>query len=135
MLPMGIALIKTNAAGLIAAQLVGLLGGWGSIALVAALFLVTMLLVQAVSGAVVAAVMGPLAVNIAQQAGLDPRAMTMGVAVAASMAFVTPLGHPLNVLVMGPGGYSFRDFVRVGLPMAVILFFVSMFFVYIFWLR
>lgn len=134
MLPMGIALIKTNAAALIAEQIVGALWGAGSLALLASLFLATALMVQAVSGAVVAAVMGPLAVNIAQQTGLDPRATAMCVAVASSMAFVTPLGHPVNVLVMGPGGYSFRDFVRVGLPMAAILFFVSMIFLYLFWL-
>lgn len=135
MLPMGIALTKTNAAALMASEIVHGLGAFGPIVLLAALFLVTMLLVQAVNGAVVATVMGPLAINIAQQADIDPRAMAMGVAIAASMAFITPLGHPVNVLVMGPGGYSFRDFVRVGLPMAVILFIVSMFFLYTFWFR
>ncbi len=135
MLPMGIALSKTNAAAWLASHLVGAIGGFGSLALIASLFLVTALLVQSVNGAVVATVMGPLAISIAAQSGIDPRAMAMSVAVAASMAFITPLGHPVNVLVMGPGGYSFRDFVRVGLPMAVLLFFVSMFFLYLFWLR
>jgi di/tricarboxylate transporter len=135
MLPMGIALSKTHAAAWLASHMVAALGGLGSLALLAALFIVTVLLVQAVSGAVIATVMGPLAISIAGQTGLDPRAMAMGVAVATSMAFITPLGHPVNVLVMGPGGYSFRDFVRVGVPMASLLFVVSMVFLYLFWLR
>ena len=135
MLPMGIALSKTNAAAWLASHMVAAIGGFGSLALLASLFLVTALLVQTVNGAVVATVMGPLAISIAEQSGIDPRALAMGVAVAASMAFITPLGHPVNVLVMGPGGYSFRDFVRVGLPMAAILFVVSMAFLYLFWMR
>ncbi|MGD9563967.1 MAG: SLC13 family permease [Pyrinomonadaceae bacterium] len=135
MLPMGIALSKTNAAAWLASHMVGAIGGLGSLALLGSLFLVTALLVQTVNGAVVATVMGPLAISIAEQSGIDPRAMAMSVAVAASMAFITPLGHPVNVLVMGPGGYSFRDFVRVGLPMAGLLFVVSMTFLYLFWMR
>ncbi len=135
MLPMGIALSKTNAAAWLASHMVAAIGGFGSLALLASLFLVTALLVQTVNGAVVATVMGPLAISIAEQSGIDPRALAMGVAVAASMAFITPLGHPVNVLVMGPGGYSLRDFVRVGLPMAAILFVVSMAFLYLFWTR
>jgi di/tricarboxylate transporter len=57
----------------------------------------------------------------------------MGVALATSMAFLTPLGHPVNVLVMGPGGYRFRDYLRVGLPLTLLLFGVVMVFLPIFW--
>ena len=102
--------------------------------IVAALVLVTMGLVQMMNTAVVATIMGPVAINIAQQSGFDPRALVMSVAVASAFAFVTPLGHPVNVLVMGPGGYTFRDFVRVGMPLAVLLFFISMAFLWVFWL-
>ena len=133
MLPMGIALSKTNAAGLVAEQVVSLLGGYGALALLAGLFLVTALMVQAVNGAVVAAVLGPVAINVAQQASINPRALAMGVALATSMAFMTPLGHPVNVLVMSPGGYNFRDFVRIGAPLTVILFIVTMIFLPLFW--
>lgn len=134
MLPMGIALAKTNAAALIAERVVWLAGGNGHILMTAALVAATMLLVQTVNGAVVATVMGPVAINIAHQSGADPRSLVMAVAVAASMAFVTPLGHPVNVLVMGPGGYNFKDFVKVGLPMALLLFVVSMLFLWLFWM-
>ncbi|MEP6901678.1 MAG: SLC13 family permease [Actinomycetota bacterium] len=133
MLPMGIALTKTNAAALMADGVVGLLGGFGAIGLLAGLFIVTVLMVQAVNGAVVAAVIAPVAVNVAQQTHLNPRSLVMGVALAASMAFITPLGHPVNVLVMSPGGYNFRDFVKIGLPLTIILFIVAMIFLPLFW--
>ena len=57
----------------------------------------------------------------------------MGVALATSMAFITPLGHPVNVLVMSPGGYNFRDYMKVGFPLVVILFIVVMIFLPLFW--
>jgi di/tricarboxylate transporter len=134
MLPMGIALTKTNAAGLIANETVLLLGNFGSLALVAALIFVTMLLTQAVNGAVVAAVIGPVAIGVAQQTGINPRAVVMGVALATSIAFITPLGHPVNVLVMSPGGYNFRDFVKIGFPLTVILFVLIMVLLPLIWI-
>ncbi|MGI8788282.1 MAG: SLC13 family permease [Pyrinomonadaceae bacterium] len=133
MLPMGIALTKTNAAGLMANEIVSVLGGYGSLALLAGLFLVTTLMVQAVNGAVVAAVIAPVAIRVAQQANINPRALVMGVALATSMAFITPLGHPVNVLVMSPGGYNFRDYMKIGIPLSIILFVVVMIFLPLFW--
>jgi di/tricarboxylate transporter len=133
MLPMGIALSKTNAAALMANWVVAALGTFGAMGLLAGLFLVTILLVQAVSGAVVAAVLVPVAINVAQQANVNPRSLAMGVAIATSMAFITPLGHAVNILVMSPGGYSFRDYLKIGLPLTVILFVVAMIFLPLFW--
>jgi len=94
---------------------------------------VTILLTQAVNGAVAAAIIGPIAIGIAQQAGIDPRSMVMGVAMAGSMAFITPLGHAVNVLVMSPGGYSFKDFLKVGLPLTALLFIVTLLILPLFW--
>jgi len=121
MLPMGIALTKTNAAGFAAIGIYEAVGRFGGLPLIAAIFVLTVVLTQMVNGAVAAAIIGPVAVQIALQAGLDPRAVMMAVAIATSMAFITPLSHPVNVLVMSPGGYSFRDYVRVGLPLTLIL--------------
>lgn len=121
MLPMGIALTKTNAAGLLANQLMAVLGPAGPLTVLAGLFVVTMLLTQVMNGAAVAAIIGPIAIQAAQQTGANPRALAMGVALATSMAFLTPLGHAVNVLVMGPGGYSFRDFAKVGWPLTLLL--------------
>ena len=93
----------------------------------------TVFLVQGLNNAAVAAIIGPVAIQVAQQAGVNPRALTMGVALATSMAFITPLGHPVNVLVMSPGGYNFRDFMKIGLPLTIILFLVVMIVLPIVW--
>lgn len=132
-LPLGVALTKTNTAALLADWMIFALGSYGAIALLAGVFLVTVFLVQALNGAAVAAIIGPIAINIAQQTNINPRALTMGVALATSMAFITPLGHPVNILVMSPGGYNLRDFVKIGVPLTIILFFVVMLVLPIFW--
>lgn len=122
MLPMGLALTKTGAAALITQELIELVGDAAPWVLFAGLVLLALLLTQAMNGAAVAAIVAPVAIKAAQQTGADPHALAMGVALATSMAFLTPLGHPVNTLVMGPGGYRFRDYVRVGLPLTAILF-------------
>jgi di/tricarboxylate transporter len=122
MLPTGLAMTKTGAATLLADGLVRVVGSAGVHGLLAALFLVTALLTQAVNGAAVAAILTPVAIQSARHVDGDPRAFAMAVALATSMAFVTPLGHPVNLLVMGQGGYRFRDYARVGLPLAILLF-------------
>ncbi|HEX3102151.1 MAG TPA: SLC13 family permease, partial [Pyrinomonadaceae bacterium] len=133
MLPMGLALTKTNAAGLMANGVVSVLGPYGALAVLAGMFIVTVLLTQAVNGAVVVAVIAPVAISVAQQANINPRSLAMGVALAASMAFMTPLGHPVNVLVMSPGGYNFRNYVKVGLPLSIILFIAIMILLPLYW--
>ena len=85
------------------------------------------------NGAAVATVVAPIAIQAAQETGLDPRALAMGVALASSMAFLTPLGHPVNVLVMGPGGYRFRDYLKVGWPLTLLVFVLVMALLPIFW--
>lgn len=132
-LPLAIALTKTNAAGLMANEIVALVGPFGTLALLAGLFILTTLLTQAMNGAAVAAIIGPIAIHVARSIGANPRALTMGVALATSMAFMTPLGHPVNVLVMGPGGYNFRDYFKVGFPLTVILFVIVMIILPIVW--
>ena len=134
-LPLGTALTKTDAAALMANGVVAALGGFGSTALLAGLFLATMLLTQAMNGAAVAAIVGPVAIRVAEQSNVNPRALVMGVALATSMAFITPLGHPVNVLVMSPGGYKFRDYVKIGLPLTLILFVVVMLVLPLVWFR
>ena len=132
-LPMGIALTKTNAAAMLANVIISALGPLGPLALLAGLLLTTIFFVQAINGAAVAAIIGPIAIQVAQQTNMNPRTLTMGVALATSMAFITPLGHPVNILVMSPGGYNFRDFVKIGLPLTIILFIVVMIILPIVW--
>jgi di/tricarboxylate transporter len=133
MLPLGLAMTKSGAAGLMADRLIAALGPAGPVALVAGLCLLTTLLTQAMNGAAVATVVAPIAIRAAQQTGLDPRALAMGVALASSLAFLTPLGHPVNVLVMGPGGYRFRDYLKVGWPLTLLLLGAIMLLLPIFW--
>jgi di/tricarboxylate transporter len=133
MLPLGLAMTLSGAAGLLADKLLLVLGPAGPMALLAGLVLLTIALTQAMHGAAVVAVMTPIAIQAAQQTGLDPRALAMGVALASSMAFITPLGHPVNVLVMGPGGYRFRDYRKAGGLLTLMLFGLLMLLLPIFW--
>jgi di/tricarboxylate transporter len=133
MLPLGVAMTKTGAAALLADRLIAVLGPAGPLAMLAGLFLLATVLTQGMNGAAVASVVAPMAIQAAQQLGIDPRALAMGVALATSLAFVTPLGHPVNVLVMGPGGYRFRDYVRVGLPLVLLLFALVLLLLPLFW--
>lgn len=121
MLPLGTAMTKTGAASLLAGHIVALLGPAGPWALLTGFFLLGTLLTQVMNGAAVASVVAPMAIQTALTMGGNPRSLAMAVALSTSMAFLTPLGHPVNVLVMGPAGYRFRDYLRVGLPLTFFL--------------
>jgi di/tricarboxylate transporter len=133
MLPLGLAMTKTGATELFAKALTSTLGPFGPHLLLLGLLILTVLLSQVIKGAAVSAVIAPIAIQAAIQIGVDPRAMAMGVALATSMAFITPLGHPVNILMLGPGGYHFRDFFKVGLPLTILLFIVVLFLLPVFW--
>ncbi|MGE5249915.1 MAG: SLC13 family permease [Bacteroidota bacterium] len=133
MLPLGLAMTKTGTTSLFAGALTDVLRPYGPMALLLGLLVMTVLLSQAMKGAAVSAVIAPIAIQAATQIGVDPRAMAMAVALATSMAFLTPLGHPVNILMVGPGGYKFGDFFRVGLPLTLLLFVVIMIVLPVFW--
>jgi di/tricarboxylate transporter len=133
MLPMGIAMTKTGAAALLADAMIALLGPAGPLALLVGLVGLAVLLTQVMNGAAVATVVTPIAIQTAERIGIDPRSLAMGVALATSIAFLTPLGHPVNVLVMGPGGYRFRDYFKVGLPLTLLLLVVIITLLPVFW--
>lgn len=120
MLPVGLAMTKTGAAAWLGTVLVGMFGSFHPIVVLGAVLLLTMLLTQVMSGQATVVLLAPIALAAAQQMHANPRTFVMGAALAASLAFLTPLGHPINVLVMGPGGYKFADFFRVGALMTVI---------------
>lgn len=133
MLPLGIAMTKTGAAAQLSAWLLAPLAPWGALAMVAGLFVLTMGLTQMMSGVATVLVMTPIALSAAEHVHANPHAFAMAVALAGSTAFLTPVSHPVNVLVMGPGGYSFRDYVRVGLPLTVLIFIVMLIVLPVFW--
>ena len=106
----------------------------GPMAVVAGLFIVTTLLNQFIpGGSAVPAVLTPIAIEAAHNVGSDPRAFALVVAIATGTSLLTPFAHPVNVLVMGPGGYHFRDFLRLGLPVVMIVFIVVMITLPLFW--
>jgi di/tricarboxylate transporter len=121
MLPVGIALNKTGASALLADALLSSLGGAGHMALLVGLVLLTVALTQVINGAAAVTIMAPIAISVAQQVGMEPRSVAMAVALSSSMAFMSPLGHAVNVMVMGAGGYTFRDYARVGAPLTILL--------------
>lgn len=121
MLPLALAMRDTGAAETISTGLLDMFGSASPLLLVLGLFMTAALLTQAVSGAAVAAIMAPIAISAAESSGVPARALGMAVALGSSMAFITPLGHPVNILVMGAGGYRFSDYRRVGLPLFLIL--------------
>ena len=122
MLPVGVALDKTGAATMLAQWIISNVGVYGHVVLVGALVLLTVLLTQVINGSASVTVIAPIAISAAMKLGLEPRSVAMAIAIASSMAFMSPLGHSVNIMVMGAGGYTFKDYARVGIPLTIILF-------------
>lgn len=126
MLPMATALQKTGGIGFVADSLVALVGGLGPVALLSGIFLLTSLFSQFVSNTATTVLLAPIAFQSAVQMNVAPEPLLMAVAVAASTSFATPIASPVNTLVLGPGGYRFVDFVKVGVPLQMIVWIVSL---------
>mgnify|MGYP006283912233 FL=1 len=120
MLPMATALENSGALELIVDGLVDGVGAAGPMALLAVLFLLTSLLSQVISNTATTVLIAPVALSAAEQLGVSPYSLLMGVAIAASTAFATPVASPVNTLVLGPGGYRFTDFLKVGVPLQLV---------------
>jgi len=118
MLPLGLAMEKTGLAGTLSQAVVQVLGAWGPLAVMAGLLVATTLLTQVMSGQATAVVLAPIAIHAAEAVHANPRAFALAVAYGCSLAFLTPIAHPANVLVMGPGGYRFGDYWHLGLPLS-----------------
>ncbi|MBT4489199.1 MAG: SLC13 family permease, partial [Rhodospirillaceae bacterium] len=125
MIPVGGALESTGTASLLANGLVGLAGSLPVWAVLAFVLILTMTLSDVMNNAATAVVMAPISVGIAQGLGSSPDGFLMAVAIGASCAFLTPIGHQCNTLVLGPGGYRFSDYWRVGLPLEIVIVAVS----------
>jgi di/tricarboxylate transporter len=133
MLPIGIALSNSGAADWIGQLLVTGLGGFGLRAVLAGLMLLAVVVSQFMPGQVATAVLTPIAIAVATQAGANPYTFAIGVAAGCAMVYVTPLSHAVNMLVAGPGGYRFRDFFRTGLPMAALMYVAAVIIVPLVW--
>lgn len=121
LLPVADAMEATGAAGLIARLLVDAVATGGAIAVLVVIFVITMTLSDLMNNAATVAVMAPIALGVAATLGANPDAFLMAVAIAASCAFLTPISHQNNTLILGPGGFRFGDYWRLGLPLELIV--------------
>jgi di/tricarboxylate transporter len=133
MIPLGGALEATGGSTLIVDTILGLTGALSPAMVLTMLVVVTMTLSDVMNNTATAVIAAPIAVEIAQRLDANPDSFLMGVAVAASCAFLTPIGHKNNTLIMGPGGYQFGDYWRMGLPLEVLIVLVSVPMILIVW--
>ncbi len=133
LMPLSTAMVETGAARLMAEGLVGLIGDAGPHALLAGLFALTAILGQLISNTATALIVIPIGMAAATSMGISPHPVLMSTAVAAAGAFLTPIATPTNLMVMGPGGYAFGDYWKLGLPLLIWFFVVSVFFVPLIW--
>jgi len=133
MIPMGRALETTGGASVVAEGLVNTLGNLSPIALMAGVFLLTTGFSQVINNTATAVLMAPIVIQASIGLGVSPHPLLMIVAVAASTAFLTPIGTTTNILVFSPGGYQFTDYVKVGLPLMLLFLAVSLVLVPVIW--
>jgi di/tricarboxylate transporter len=133
MAPFSVALKETGLDEKINALVIGTFAPFGALGLVAGFAVLTFAVVQVLGGQVTALVVGPLAVAAALQAGVNPHAMGVAVSIACSASFLTPVAHPVNLLMMNPGSYTPADFLRVGSGMSVVCFLALLLSMLLFW--
>jgi di/tricarboxylate transporter len=121
MLPLGLAMETTGTARLLAEQIIKLVGGWGPIAVMMGIFVLTGLLTEVMSNAAATVLAVPIAIDAALSLGANPHSFVMAIVIAASTSFLMPIGHQVNVLVFGPGGYQFFDYTKVGVWLNLLL--------------
>ena len=133
LIPLGSALESSGGTALIANWILAATEGLAPVVVLAILMIVTMSLSDVLNNVATALIAAPIGLEIAQRLGLNPDPFLMAVAVAASCAFLTPIGHKNNTIVMGPGGYHFGDYWRMGLPLEIIVVAVSLPAILYFW--
>ena len=101
--------------------------------LIGLIYLITVILTEVSSNAATAIIMTPIALAVTDKMGFDPRAFVFAVAFAASASFITPVGYQTNLMVYGPGGYKFSDYMRVGFPLALIFWIAAIFILPVLW--
>ena len=133
MIPMGAALETTGTTTLLVDGLLAIAGDLSPVMIIALILIVTMTVSDVLNNAATAILMAPIAFNVAVSLDVNPDAFLMAVAVGASCAFLTPIGHQNNALIMGPGGYKFGDYWRMGLPLEVLIVIVAIPLLLLFW--
>ena len=127
------ALQTSRGTTLVAETIVGLTQGMSPVIVLTVIMLITMTMSDVLNNVATALFAAPIRVDIAQQLNVNPDSFLMAVAVAASCAFLTPIGHKNNTIIMGPGGYSFGDYWRMGLPLEILVVLVGIPMILIVW--
>lgn len=133
MMPMSTALEKTGVSAMMSSSLVSTLGEMGPYALIAGIYFTTSFITMFISNTATAVLMAPVALVAAQQIHVSPYSFLMAVALGASMCFASPFSTPPNALVMKAGHYTFIDYIRVGLPLQIIIGVAMTFLLPVFW--
>ncbi|MCF7803109.1 MAG: anion permease [Candidatus Marinimicrobia bacterium] len=132
-LPLGIAMDKTGAAGMLSDFVLNFLGELGPTAVLSGFFLLSMLLTNLISNQATAALLAPIAIQAAYSMDVSVRPFLMAVTFAASLSFITPVGYQTNTLIFGPGQYKFTDFTRVGTPLNILFWIIATFMIPVIW--
>jgi di/tricarboxylate transporter len=133
MLPLGTAMQETGAATYLAGQVMNLLGDAGPWPVIMGLYVLTAMATMIIPTAALVVLMAPIVLSAMSDMGLQPETAMMAVAMAASASFTSPISHPANILVMGPGGYRFIDYLKVGVPLTIVVFITVMVLLPILW--
>lgn len=133
LIPLGTAMSNTGLSYLVADELVELLRPWGPIAVLSGIYLLTSILTSIMSNSATAVLMIPVSLSIASQLQVDPKPFLMAIMFAASASFMTPIGYQTNVFILGPGGYRFVDFMKVGTPLSILFWLIASFLIPAFW--
>ena len=133
MLPLGVAMQETGAATLVAHYVVEFLGDLGPWPVIFGLYLITAVATTIIPTAALVLLMAPITLQTCSDLGVSPYPAMMAVAIAASASFTSPISHPANILVMGPGGYRFVDYLKMGIPLAIVVFVITMVVLPVFW--
>jgi di/tricarboxylate transporter len=127
------AMVNSGLADMVAKYIIGLSSNYGPHILLAILFVITNLFTELITNNAAAALSFPLALALSQQLGVNPTPFFVVICMAASASFSTPIGYQTNLIVQGIGGYKFTDFARVGLPLNIISFLISVFLIPLIW--
>ncbi len=133
MLPLGTAMQETGAATYLANQVMLLLGDAGPWPVIMGLYILTAMATMIIPTAALVVLMSPIVLSAMSDMGLQPETAMMAVAMAASASFTSPISHPANILVMGPGGYRFVDYLKVGVPLTIVVFITVMVLLPVLW--
>ena len=133
LLPLGIAMSESGAAGFIVVNTIGLVAGSGPLVVLAVLYLMALLLTEFMSNAAAAVLLTPIGMSTAAMLGVDATPFLIAVTFAASTSFATPVGYQTNTMVYSAGGYKFTDFIKVGLPLNLIFWVLGVIFIPVFW--